>query len=148
MVYLFWGRNYALPVGRFIILLTVFMFFLFSILQGKITFVGFEGFIGLLKMLGAGLVVNALGIDVLERETFAYKLEDSLDRAYGAGFILWLMILVLSGEKSLAKLWLYGFQTAWLGLIIGLKVYAHHQKYYRLLVVGLLMFIVISGLIT
>ncbi|MHB8170854.1 MAG: hypothetical protein ACYDG6_04855 [Thermincolia bacterium] len=125
------------------------MFFLFSFLHGKMTFAGFEGFVSLLKMLGVGLVVNALGIDVLQRETFGYKLEDSLDRAYGAGFILWLMILVLSGEKTLAKLWLYGLQTAWLGIIIGLKVSAHHQKkFYRLLVVGLLMFIVISGIIT
>ncbi|MDA8234080.1 MAG: hypothetical protein M0Z31_04595 [Clostridia bacterium] len=125
----------------------VLLILLNGLIEDEMTITAVTVFERFLEALGTGLVVNALGVDVIKRKSFTYRLEDSLDWVYGIGFMIWLMLLVLSGGNNIAKLWFYGFQTAWLGVIIGLKVSAYSLRvYYSLLVVGLLGFIVLSHL--
>ncbi len=130
-----------------ILLSAVLLILLNGLIEDEMTITAVTVFERFLEALGTGLVVNALGVDVIKRKSFTYRLEDSLDWVYGIGFMIWLMLLVLSGGNNIAKLWFYGFQTAWLGVIIGLKVSAYSLRvYYSLLVVGLLGFIVLSHL--
>ncbi len=130
-----------------ILLSAVLLILLNGLIEDEMTITAVTVFERFLEALGTGLVVNALGVDVIKRKSFTYRLEDSLDWVYGIGFMIWLMLLVLSGGNNIAKLWFDGFQTAWLGVIIGLKVSAYSLRvYYSLLVVGLLGFIVLSHL--
>jgi len=103
------------------------------------------GLVDVLGVIGTGLVVNCLGIDLSIRRDFDYQLEDSLDRAYAVGLFLWLVVLGMWAPKGSARLWWYGTQAAWLVVIIALKLSGkNNSRVYKVLVRGLLSFVVLE----